>query len=184
MPNTASRNQRNNPYLAEDVAVKFHHSMAGLLWRWRTELTLTIAAAWACWRLATLITLTWSLTVLGVAVAAALAVPHSRRYLARHAWCLISRHRLQRVCYETRMHTRAGRLPAICGSTRPRSGNARGSSAGPGSAPRTSTPTRPRSPLPATPAKRGCSAARNGPSSSASTSCGTTRSAPPVSFRR
>ena len=40
--------------------------------------------------------------------------PESRRYLARHAWCLVSRHRLQRVCYEARLHTRAGRLPAIC----------------------------------------------------------------------
>ena len=114
MPNTAGRNQRNNPYMVETYAVKFHHSMAGLLWRWRTELTLTTAAAWACWRLATLITLTWSLTVLGAAIAAVLAVPPSRRYLARHAWCLVSRHRLQRACYETRLHTRAGRLPAIC----------------------------------------------------------------------
>ena len=31
MPNTASRNQRNNPYMVESYAVKFHHSMAGLL---------------------------------------------------------------------------------------------------------------------------------------------------------
>ena len=42
MPNNSSRNQRNNPYMVETYAVKFHHSMAGLLWRWRTELTLTI----------------------------------------------------------------------------------------------------------------------------------------------
>jgi hypothetical protein len=114
MPNSSSRNQRNNPYMVETFAVKFHHSTAGMLWRWRTELTLITTAAWACWRLAALITLTWSLTVLGVTAAAALAVPHSRRYLARHAWCLASRHRLQRVCYEARLHTRAGRLPLIC----------------------------------------------------------------------
>ena len=55
-----------------------------------------------------------SVAALGTTVAAVLAVPHSRRYLARHAWCVISRHRLQRVCYEARLHTRAGRLPAIC----------------------------------------------------------------------
>src|SRR5437867_930136 len=114
MPNTFSRNQRNNPYLVETFAVKFHHSMVGLLWRWRTELTLITITAWACGRLAALITLTWSLTVLGACLTAALAVPRSRRYLARHAWCVISRHRLQRACYETRLHTRAGRLPAIC----------------------------------------------------------------------
>ena len=47
MPNSFSRNQRNNPYMVETYAVKFHHSMAGLLWRWRTELTLITAAAWA-----------------------------------------------------------------------------------------------------------------------------------------
>ena len=41
------------------------------------------------------------------------AIPAPRRYLKRHAWCLISRHRLQRVCYEGRLHTRAGRLPLI-----------------------------------------------------------------------
>ena len=114
MPNSFSRNQRNNPYMVETYAVKFHHSMAGLLWRWRTELILITIAAWACWRLAALITLTWSLTVLGITAAAALAVPHSRRYLSRHAWCLVSRHRLHRVCYEARLHTRAGRLPCIC----------------------------------------------------------------------
>jgi hypothetical protein len=114
MPNTSSRNQRNNPYMVETYAVKFHHSMAGLLWRWRTELTLAMITAWACWRLAALITLTWSVTILGAVAATALAVPRSRRYLARHAWCVISRHRLQRVCYEARLHTRAGRLPAIC----------------------------------------------------------------------
>ena len=45
MPNNSSRNQRNNPYMVETYAVKFHHSMAGLLWRWRTELTLIIIAA-------------------------------------------------------------------------------------------------------------------------------------------
>ena len=71
MPNTSSRNQRNNPYMVETYAVKFHHSMAGLLWRWRTELTLIMIAVWACWRLALLITLTWSLTVLGATVATA-----------------------------------------------------------------------------------------------------------------
>jgi hypothetical protein len=108
-----SRNDRNNPYLIEGLAVKFHRSAAGVLWRWRTELILIAAVTWTCWRLTTLITLTWSLTVLAVPLITALAIPRSRRYLASHAWCTLSRHRLQRVCYETRMHTRAGRLPLI-----------------------------------------------------------------------
>jgi hypothetical protein len=111
---TASRRtDRNNPYPIEGLAVKFHRSAAGVLWRWRTELAVLVCVTWACWKLAGLITLTWSLTVLAVPILAALAVPSSRRYLKSHTWCVISRHRLQRVCYETRMHTRAGRLPFI-----------------------------------------------------------------------
>ena len=42
-----------------------------------------------------------------------MAVPSSRRFLTRRAWCVLSRHRIQRVFYETRMHTRSGRLPLV-----------------------------------------------------------------------
>jgi hypothetical protein len=42
----------------------------------------------------------------------------------RRAWCVLSRHRIQRVCFETRMHTRSGRLPWCCASTPRRWGNA------------------------------------------------------------
>src|SRR5262249_61751855 len=31
----------------------------------------------------------------------------------RRAWCVMSRHRIQKVCFETRMHTRSGRLPLV-----------------------------------------------------------------------
>jgi hypothetical protein len=31
----------------------------------------------------------------------------------RRAWCVLSRHRIQKVCFETRMHTRSGRLPLV-----------------------------------------------------------------------
>ncbi len=53
------------------------------------------------------------LVVFAALITAALTIPHSRRFCKRRAWCLISRHRLQRVCYEGRLHTRAGRLPLI-----------------------------------------------------------------------
>jgi hypothetical protein len=42
-----------------------------------------------------------------------LAVPHSRRFITRRFWCVLGRHRLQRLCYEARLHTRSGRLPLI-----------------------------------------------------------------------
>jgi hypothetical protein len=109
----SSRNQRNNPYLIEDLAVKFHRSAAGVAWRWRTELALISALTAALARLAAWITFTWALIFLGGLAAIFAAIPRTRRFLGRRAWCVVSRHRLQRVCYETRMHTRAGRLPFI-----------------------------------------------------------------------
>jgi hypothetical protein len=41
------------------------------------------------------------------------AVPHSRRFITRRFWCVLARHRLHRLCYEARLHTRSGRLPLI-----------------------------------------------------------------------
>ena len=46
-------------------------------------------------------------------MAVAFAVPHSRRFITRRIWCVLARHRLQRLCYEARLHTRSGRLPLI-----------------------------------------------------------------------
>ena len=34
-------------------------------------------------------------------------------FIIRRTWCVLSRHRLQKVCFETRMHTRSGRLPLV-----------------------------------------------------------------------
>ena len=113
MPTNSNRSQRNNPYLIEGLAVDFHRSPAGIAWRWRTELTLLAAALTAYVRLAATITAIWAVVTFAGLLVAVLAVPHSRRFLTKRAWCVISRHRLQRVFYETRMHTRAGRLPLI-----------------------------------------------------------------------
>jgi hypothetical protein len=104
---------RNDPYLVEGWAVDFHRSKLGIAWRWRTELVLVIATVAGYVRLAASITALWAAITLAGLITAALLVPHSRRFLKRRTWCLITRHRLQRVCYETRMHTRAGRLPLI-----------------------------------------------------------------------
>jgi hypothetical protein len=113
MAKNSTRNDRNNPYLIEGWAVDFHRSKAGIGWRWRIELALLVTTLAVFWRLAILITALWALIVLAAVITAALVVPHSRRFITRRAWCVISRHRLQRVFYETRMHTRAGRLPLI-----------------------------------------------------------------------
>jgi hypothetical protein len=108
-----SRDQRNNPYLFDGMLVSFHRSPAGIAWRWRTELlTLTLTLA-ALWRLTLWITAAWAGLTLGGLLVIALGVPHSRRFITRRFWCVLGRHRLQRLCYEARLHTRSGRLPLI-----------------------------------------------------------------------
>ena len=77
------------------------------------ELAILAILTTVLWRLAIPITLTWACTVLAAFVGLALGVPHSRRFITRRFWCVLARHRLQRLCYEARLHTRAGRLPLI-----------------------------------------------------------------------
>jgi hypothetical protein len=103
----------NNPYQLDGVFVAFHRSAAGVAWRWRAELTLLAATLAALWRLSLLITFIWAALALAGFVLVVLAVPHSRRFITRRFWCVLARHRLQRVCYETRLHSRAGRLPVV-----------------------------------------------------------------------
>ena len=108
-----TRSQRDNPYVLDGLFVSFHLSAAGVAWRWRAELALLTVILAALWRLSVLITLAWAALALVGVVLVLVVVPVTRRFLARRFWCVLSRHRLQRVCYETRMHTRTGRLPLI-----------------------------------------------------------------------
>ncbi|GAA4181446.1 hypothetical protein GCM10022252_05860 [Streptosporangium oxazolinicum] len=93
-------------------------SRAGLLvrlWRWRTEVILLATAS--------LLTVTvvlslkegdwWPFLVLVCAVGVPAASGFGRSWVIAHVWCLVSRHRIQRTCAETGMHTRSGRLPLI-----------------------------------------------------------------------
>ena len=111
--NGSGRNQRNNPYQLEELFIKFHRTPAGIAWRWRTELLTLAFIAAALRRLDTWTTLTWAAIILAGLLAVTFAVPHSRRFITRRAWCVLARHRLQRLCYEARLHTRSGRLPLI-----------------------------------------------------------------------
>ena len=109
----STRPRRDNPYQLDGMFVAFHRSAAGVAWRWRAELTLLAATLAALWRLSLLITLTWAALALAGFVLVVLAVPHTRRFITRRFWCVLARHRLQRLCYEARLHTRSGRLPLI-----------------------------------------------------------------------
>lgn len=107
------RNHRNNPYRIDELFVTVHHSAAGVLWRFRTELTTLAGTSVAIWQLALAVTLIRALAILTSAIALALLLPPTRRFIIRRAWCVHSRHRLQKVFFETRMHTRSGRLSLV-----------------------------------------------------------------------
>jgi hypothetical protein len=108
--NRNHRNQRNNRYsLLDDFAARQRHTAAGIAWRWRTELAVLTLTTAALWRLAHLITYPWAGAVVGLALTALGVLPWTRRRF----WCVLTRHRLQRLCWEARLHTRSGRLPLI-----------------------------------------------------------------------
>ena len=110
---SSARNHRNNPYVLDRMFVRVHHSAAGTLFRFRTELATLTAATAGGWELAKVITVTWTVVTI-IAAATVLAVlPWTRQLIIRRAWCVLSRHRIQKVCFETRMHTRSGRLPLV-----------------------------------------------------------------------
>jgi hypothetical protein len=107
------RNHRNNPYTMDRLAVQVHHSAAGIMWRFRTELSVLLIGLAAFAALARSASWMWALIICAGLVLAVFVLPWTRRFIIRHTWCVISRHRLQRVFYETRMHTRSGRLSLI-----------------------------------------------------------------------
>jgi hypothetical protein len=113
MSASSFRNQRNNPYALDGLFVAFHRSAAGVAWRWRTELAVITTVAACVWRLTLLSSLLAAGIMTGAVVLVLLAVPVTRRFITRRAWCVLTRHRLQRLCYQARLHTREGRLPLI-----------------------------------------------------------------------
>jgi hypothetical protein len=113
MTSTKTRSTRDDLYSLDKYIVKAHRSAAGTAWRWRTELlTLGGLAAALAW-LSGQITIIWAGVVLAAALAIIFAIPHSRRFTVRRFWCVLARHRFHRLCWEARLHTRAGRLPVV-----------------------------------------------------------------------
>jgi hypothetical protein len=107
------RNHRNNPYLLDDMFATVHRTMVGVLWRFRTEALTLITIGGGGWFLARAITLAGVLSVIIPLLIAGLIASAPRRLFVRRVWCVLSRHRLQKVFFETRMHTRSGRLPLV-----------------------------------------------------------------------
>lgn len=113
MPKPTYRNHRNSPYALDRAFAAVHHSAAGAAWRFRTELATLAATLLALGELARLLAIAQAALILTAVMAAALAVPASRRFVVRRAWCVLARHRIQKVFFETRMHTRSGRLSLV-----------------------------------------------------------------------
>jgi hypothetical protein len=113
MPQRSPRNHRNNPYVMDRAFAQVHHSAAGMIWRFRTELTVLVIAIAGAWKLAVTVAFGWMVIILAALAVMILGLPWTRRFVVRRSWCVLSRHRIQRVCFETRMHTRSGRLPLV-----------------------------------------------------------------------
>jgi hypothetical protein len=113
MPQSSARNHRNNPYILDRAFVQVRHSAAGVIWRFRTELGVLMTGTAGVWALAKAVTTAWLTFIFILTGTAVTVVPQARRFITRRAWCVLSRHRIQKVCFETRMHTRSGRLPLV-----------------------------------------------------------------------
>ena len=96
-----------------------HHSaparVFGVLWRWRVELLviITVTVIWA--ELAHQLPAGWpgwsTPMILVVTIVVVVAVPGSRRFVIRRAWCVISRHRVRKCFVQSRVMTHEGLLP-------------------------------------------------------------------------
>ena len=110
---SSARNRRDTPYILDRMFVTVHRSAAGTLWRFRAELASLAAATGGIWELAQTVTLFWATGIITAVSVVVIAVPQTRRQVTGRARCVLSRHRIQKVCFETRMHTRTGRLPLV-----------------------------------------------------------------------
>ncbi|WP_327088168.1 hypothetical protein OIE66_38565 [Nonomuraea sp. NBC_01738] len=110
------RNPRNQMYPGlEDLPAAGRSGLLTRLWRIRTELLLITALT--LFALAVLAATQNGHWLPFIMLSSAISVPAATRYgrgwAVAHFWCVVTRHRLQRTCLETTMHTRAGRIPLV-----------------------------------------------------------------------
>ena len=113
MTATRTRGKRDDLYSLDKYIVTMHRSAVGTAWRWRTELLALGGLLAVLYWLSRQITIHWAPVVLAAALSIAFTIPWSRRFITRRFWCVLARHRFQRLCWEARLHTRAGRLPVV-----------------------------------------------------------------------
>jgi hypothetical protein len=93
--------------------VRFHRSAAGVAWRWRTEIITLAGGVSALAWLGRLTGLAWAGVIIAGSIGLLLTLPFTRRLICWRFWCLLARHRIHRLCYEARLHTRSGRIPLV-----------------------------------------------------------------------
>jgi hypothetical protein len=76
MPQHSPRNHRNNPYTMDRMFAQVHHSAAGAIFRFRTELALLLAAIAGMAELAKAITTGWAVIILTTLAVAVMVVPY------------------------------------------------------------------------------------------------------------
>lgn len=113
MPARSARHYRNNPYPMDELMRRTRHSAIGTLWRYRTELLIPPILIDCVKVLSLALPMFLAVVAVAAAITVVMVLPWTRRRVISRAWCVMSRHRIQRVCYETRMHTRSGRLPLV-----------------------------------------------------------------------
>ena len=112
------------------------------------------------------LTVIWAALVLAAFLGIVFGLPWSRRFIMARFWCVLARHRFQRMCLGGRLHTRAGRAPrGPVGPSHQGRGTAVHLVSARVSPPRTSSSTPASCAPPATPATRGSPATPAGPSS-------------------
>ena len=111
---SGSRGKRGDMYSLDQFIVSVHRSPAGTAWRWRAELiVLAFLAFFFLWLYSQLhVLLLAGLVQLGF-LGIVFGLPWTRRFTVARFWCVLARHRFHRLCWEARLHTRAGRLPVI-----------------------------------------------------------------------
>lgn len=113
MAKSPTRAHRASPYFWDEALVRGKRTAAGVIWRFRTETTLLATTSAGVWELARAVTLTWALVTMASTASAVTVLPWTRRFFIARAWCVLTRHRIQKACWELRLHTRSGRLPLV-----------------------------------------------------------------------
>lgn len=100
-----------NSMEVQNVTVR--RSPVGIVWRWRTELGSLAGGSAGFAECAHCTGLVPAGIMFGSTAVLAGVLPWPRRWLTARLGCLLTRHRLQTVFWELRLHTRAYRLPLV-----------------------------------------------------------------------